>query len=162
MLKLKFQYFGHLMGRTESLQKTLKLGKIEARREGANRRWDGWMASLTWWTWVWVSSGSWCWTGKPGMLQFMGSQRVGHNWATELNWTDKKKFSTDSSYIKTLFFGWLDNSGLRPSFIYWVLAVLGLLCFVGFSLVVENRCYFLVAVRGFLIAMLFLTVEHRL
>ena len=45
------------------------------------------MASPTWWTWVWVNSGSWWWTGRPGMLQFIGSQRVGHNWATELNWT---------------------------------------------------------------------------
>ena len=54
--------------------------------EGDSRRWDGWMASLTRWTWVWVSSGSWWWTGKPGMLRFMGSQRVGHDWATELNW----------------------------------------------------------------------------
>ena len=49
--------------------------------------WDGWMASLTYWTWVWVSSGSWWWTGKPSILQSMGSQRVGHNWMTELNWT---------------------------------------------------------------------------
>ena len=47
---------------------------------------DGWTASPTWWTWIWVGSGSWWWTGKPGMLQSMGSQRVGHNWATELNW----------------------------------------------------------------------------
>ena len=46
--------------------------------------WDGWMASLTRWTWVWASSGSWWWTGKPGMLQPMGLQRVGHDWATEL------------------------------------------------------------------------------
>ena len=52
------------------------------------RRWDGWMASLTPWTWVWASSGSWWWTGKPGVLQSMGSQRVGHDWATELNWTE--------------------------------------------------------------------------
>jgi len=50
--------------------------------------WDGWMASLTWWTWVWVDSGSWWWTGRPGVLWFMGSQRVRHDWATELNWTD--------------------------------------------------------------------------
>ena len=47
---------------------------------------DGWMASLTRWTWVWVNSGSWWWTGRPGVLRFMGSQRVRHNWATELNW----------------------------------------------------------------------------
>ena len=54
--------------------------------EGDDRGWDGWMASLTWWTWVWVNSGSWWWTRRPDVLQFMGSQRVGHNWATELNW----------------------------------------------------------------------------
>ena len=51
-----------------------------------DRGWDSWMASPTQWTWVWVDSGSWWWAGRPGMLQFMGSQRVGHNWATELNW----------------------------------------------------------------------------
>ena len=56
--------------------------------EGDDRGWDGWMASLTQWTWVWVNSGSWWWTGRPGMLQSMGSQRVGHDWATELNWTE--------------------------------------------------------------------------
>ena len=55
--------------------------------EGDDRGWDGWMASRTRWTWVWVNSGSWWWTGSPGVLRFMGSQRVGHNWATELNWT---------------------------------------------------------------------------
>ena len=54
--------------------------------EGDSRGWDGWMASLTRWTWVWVNSGSWWWTGGSGMLQFLGSQRVGHDWATELNW----------------------------------------------------------------------------
>ena len=52
-----------------------------------DRGWDGWMASLTWWTWVWVNSGNCWWTGRPGVLRFMGSQRVGHDWATELNWT---------------------------------------------------------------------------
>ena len=54
--------------------------------EGDDRGWDGWMASLTRWIWVWVNSGSWWWTGRPGVLQFMASQRVGHDWATELNW----------------------------------------------------------------------------
>ena len=86
MLKLKLQYFGHLMWRTDSFEKTLILGKIEAGGEGDNRGWDGWMASPTQWTWVWVSSGRWWWTGKPGVLQSMGSQRVGHNWATEPSW----------------------------------------------------------------------------
>ena len=64
------------------------IGKIEVRERGDNRGWDGWMASLTQWTWVWATSGSWWWTGKPGVLQSMGSQRVGHDWANELNWTE--------------------------------------------------------------------------
>ena len=55
--------------------------------EGDDRGWDGWMASLTRWTWVWVNSGRWWWTGRPGVLWFMGSQRAGHDWVTELNWT---------------------------------------------------------------------------
>ena len=59
--------------------------------EGDDRGWDGWMASLTQWTWVWVNSGSWWWSGKPGMLQSMGLQRTGHNWVTELNWRGVSK-----------------------------------------------------------------------
>ena len=59
--------------------------RLKAGGEGDDRGWDSWMASPTRWTWVWVSSGSWWWTGKPGVLQFMGSQSVGHDWATELN-----------------------------------------------------------------------------
>ena len=55
--------------------------------EGDDRGWDGWMASLTRWMWVWVNSGSWWWMGRPGVLRFLGSQRVGHDWATELNWS---------------------------------------------------------------------------
>ena len=87
MLKLKLQYFSHLMWRTDSFEKTLMLGKIEGRRwRGWQRGWDGWMASLTQWTWVWVNSGSWWWTGRPAVLQSVGSQRVGHNWAAELNY----------------------------------------------------------------------------
>ena len=61
--------------------------RLKAGGEGDDRGWDGWMASLTRWTWVWVDSGSWWWTGRPGVLQFMGLQRVGHNWVTGLNWT---------------------------------------------------------------------------
>ena len=62
--------------------------RLGAGGEGDDRGWDAWMASPTWWTWVWMNSGSWWWTGRPGMLRFMGSQRVGHDWATELNWTE--------------------------------------------------------------------------
>ena len=61
-----------------------------AEEEGDDRGWDGWMASPTRWTWVWVNSGSLWWTGRPGMLAFMGSQRVGHDWETELNWNELK------------------------------------------------------------------------
>ena len=86
MLKLKLQYFGHLMQRTDSLEKTLMMGKIEGRRRRGWNGWDGWMVSPPQWTWVWASSGSWWQTWKPGMLS-MGSQRVGHDWATELNWS---------------------------------------------------------------------------
>ena len=85
ILKLKLQYFGRLMWRTDSLEKTLMLEKIEGRRRG-QKRWDSWMALPTWWTWVWASSRSWWWTGNPGLLQSMGSQRVGNDWATKLNW----------------------------------------------------------------------------
>ena len=88
MLKWKLQYFVNLMRRVDSLEKTLVLGGIRGGGEGDDRGWGGWMASPTRWTWVWVNSGSWWWTGRPGVLQFMGSQRVGHNWATELNWTE--------------------------------------------------------------------------
>ena len=61
--------------------------RLKARGEGDDRGWDCWMASPTQWTWVWVNSGSWWWTGRPGVLQSVGSQRVGHDWATELNWS---------------------------------------------------------------------------
>ena len=88
ILKLKLHYLGHLMRRVDSMEKTLMLGGLGARGEGDDRGWDGWMALLTWWMWVWMNSGRWWWTGRPGVLWFMGSQRVGHDWVTELNWTE--------------------------------------------------------------------------
>ena len=81
--KLKLQYFGHLMRRTDSLEKTLMLGKIEAGREGDNGGWDSWMASPTQWTWVWANSRSWWRTRKPSVLQYMRSHRVGEDWVIE-------------------------------------------------------------------------------
>ena len=89
MLKLKLQYFGHLMRRADSFEKTLMLGKIEGRRRRGDRRWDGWMASLTQWTWVWVNSGSWRWAGRPGVLRSKGSQsRTQLSDWTKLTWTE--------------------------------------------------------------------------
>ena len=71
-----------------TLQKTLMLGKLKAGGEGDDRGWDGWMASPTQWTLVWVNSGSWQWTGRPSVLQSMGSQRVWQNWTIELKWNE--------------------------------------------------------------------------
>ena len=99
MLKLKLQYFGHLMQWVDSLEKTLMLGGIEGRRRRGHRGWDGWVASPTQWTWVWVNSRSWWWIGRPGMLQFMGSQRVRHECETELNWTEFIKPGTHSKNL---------------------------------------------------------------
>ena len=75
--------FNHLHWKRPWCWERLKTGG-----EGDNRGWDGWRASPTGWTWVWASSRSWWWTGRPGVLQSVGSQSVGHDWATELNWTE--------------------------------------------------------------------------
>ena len=88
MLKLKLQYVGHWCEELTHWKRPWCWEGLGTGGEGDDRGWDGWMASPTRWTWVWVNSGSWWWTGRPGMLQFMGLQRVGHDWATELNWTE--------------------------------------------------------------------------
>ena len=102
MLKLKLQYFGHLMGRTDSFEKTLMLGKIE----GGRRRGQPKMRCLdgitTQWTWVWANSRSWWWTGRPGVLQPMGLQRVGHDWVTELNYPTAER----ENYVSTVKAPW--------------------------------------------------------
>ena len=131
MLKLKLQYFGHLMQRADSFEKTLMLGKIEGRRRGGhNRGWDGWMASPTWWTWVWVGSSSWWWTGRPGMLRSMGLQRIGHDWATELNWTESDlthkviyKNQHESTYFSSKDTG-LERMLWINMLIYWIVKLL--------------------------------------
>ena len=77
--------------------------------EGDDRGWDGWMTSLTQWTWVWVNSGSWWWTGRPGLLQFMGLQTVRRNWVTELNWTDSLPWLNSFGLILNVYL-WLQLS----------------------------------------------------
>ena len=96
------------IGRTDTEAETLILWPLDAKKlthwkrprcwervnvggEGDGRWWDGWMASLTRWTWVWVNSVSWWWTGRPRVLQSMGSQRFRHDWATELKWTEQHR-----------------------------------------------------------------------
>ena len=103
-LKLKLQYWCKepTHWKTPWCWEGLKTGG-----EGDNSRWDGLMASLMQWTWVWASSGSWRWTGKPGVLQSMGSQRVEHDWATELNWTSLLK--TLLSNVMLLIYRELEN-----------------------------------------------------
>ena len=86
MLKLKLQYFGHLKWRTD-IGKDPMLGKNEGRRRRGWQKWDGWMASLTWWTMNLSKLRKLVIEGKPGILQSMRSQRVGHDWTTEQNWT---------------------------------------------------------------------------
>ena len=104
MLKLKPQYFGHLIRRT-SWKRPWCWERLKTGGEGDDRRWDGWMTSPTWWTWVWASSGSWWWTGRPGVLQSMGLQRVRHDWATEL--TDKSVEGINAPIP------WMDSRELR-------------------------------------------------
>ena len=87
MLKPKLQYFDTWCKELTHWKRPWCWERLKTGGKGDNKGWDGWMASPAQWTWVWVRSGSWWWTGKPGVLQSMGSQRVGHNWVTELNWT---------------------------------------------------------------------------
>ena len=83
ILKLKLQYFGYLMRRADPLERPWCWERLKAGGEGDDRGWDGWMTSLTHWTWIWSSSRRWWRTEKPGVLQSTGSQRVRHDWVTE-------------------------------------------------------------------------------
>ena len=87
MLKLKLWYLATWREELTHLKRPWCWERLRAEGEGEGRGWDGWMASPTRQTWVWVNSRSWWWTGRPGVLRFMGSQRVRHDWVTELNWT---------------------------------------------------------------------------
>ena len=115
MLKLKLQYFGHLRRTTGSLEKTLMLGKIEG---GNDRGWDGWMASLTRWTWVWEDSGSWWWTGRPSVLRSIKSwTQLGNcteglfNYADKCPYSQRQGFSSGHVWIWELYYkeNWAQN-----------------------------------------------------
>ena len=126
MLKLKLQYFGHLMWRIDSLEKTLMLGGIGGRRRRGRQRMKmkmKRMASLTRWTWLWVNSGSWWWTGRPGVLRFMGSQS-----RTRLsNWTELKHWKRHVSTWTGLHCAWAGQQschcwsrrGWEPAPVLW-------------------------------------------
>ena len=116
MLKLKLQYFGHLMRRMDSLEKTLMLGKTEGRKRRGRQRMR-WLASLTRWAWVWASSRSWWWTRKPGVLQSMGSQRVRHNWATEVKKNEVLIHATNQVNLENITLS--KRSQIQKSRIVW-------------------------------------------
>jgi hypothetical protein len=111
MLKLTLQYFGRLMWRIDSLEKTLMLGGNEGRRRKGWPRME-WLDGITdSMTWVWVNSGRWWWTGRPGVLRFMGSQRVGHDWT---DWTELKTINgKEMQKSKMAVWGGLTNSCKR-------------------------------------------------
>ena len=110
------------------------LGGLRAGGEGDDRKWDGWMASPTQWTWIWVNSRSWWWTGRPSMLQFMGSQRVGHDWETEL--TDGTDIA--GSYAMLLFTA-SDLASITSHIHNWVLILLWLSLFILSGLISPQR-----------------------
>ena len=142
MLKLKLQYLATSCKELTHWKRLWCWEGLRAGGEGDDRGWDGWMASLTQWTWVWENSGSLWWTGRPGVLQFMGSQRVRHDWATELNWTEDSQYQVfqywDSlkqvTYYHSLtWWGILDNMLNLPvlqfnngfkNYILWIAYVL--------------------------------------
>ena len=90
MLKLKLQYLATWCEELTHLKSPWCWERLKEVGEADDRGWDGWIASPTQWIWVWVNSNSWRWTGRPGVLQSMGPQIVGHDWVTELNWTELK------------------------------------------------------------------------
>ena len=117
--------------------------RLKAGRRRDDRGWDGWMASLTQWTGVWVSSGSWWWTGRPGVLQSMGSQRVGHDWATGLNWTELSVFYSIYHFFAPTSRLWR----LWFSLLLLTLVILYLLIVI---VLIGAKCYLIVVLFGFL------------
>ena len=107
MLKLKLQYFSHLMWKLTHWKRPWCWERLKAGGEGDNRGPDSWMASPAQWTWVWASSRSWWWTGRPGMLQSTVSQRVGLHWTTEVNWERQKSACMCAEVLSDSALVWL-------------------------------------------------------
>ena len=103
ILKLKLQYFGHLTQKADSFEKTLMLGKTEGRWRRGRQRMRWLVSSPTQWTWVWVYSGSWWWTGRPNVLQSVSMQGVVHDWVSELNWLSWWCHPTISSSVTSFY-----------------------------------------------------------
>ena len=133
MLKLKLQYLFTWDEELTHWKRSWGWERLQAGGEGDHRGWDGWMASPTQWTWVWASSDCWWWTGKPGVLQSMGSQKVGHNWATELNWL-VALILVISIYVFSNFTIWISTRFFLFSVFLFIsghlILSLGMLCFL--------------------------------
>ena len=147
MLKLKLQYFGHIMWRVTHWKRHWCWERLRAGEEGDNRGWDGWMASPTQWTWVWVNSRSWWWRGRPGMLPFIGLQRVRHNWATELKWRrDRQTYTKTSLLFFVVFYRSKFSSGIntfQPKYFFstsFSASQQNVSAFVGLQCFTESSC----------------------
>ena len=124
ILKLKLQVLGHLTREQTHWKGPWCWERLKAGGEGDDRGWDGWMASPTRRTWIWASSGSWWWTGRPGVLQSMGSQRVRHDWETELNWDHSPLGSSVHGVSQTNMLEWAASCYSRRS--SWLIAQISL------------------------------------
>ena len=122
MLKLKLQYFSHLMRRVDSLEKTLIVGGIRGRRRRGWQRMRWLDGITTWWAWVWVNSRNLWWIGRPGVLRFIGSQRDGHDWAIELNWTELNDIYSNKHWILWFHFVFWNIYKLDKSMLKWHMA----------------------------------------
>ena len=131
MLKLKLQYFGQLKKELIHWKRPWCWERLKAGGEEDDRGWDSWVASPTQWTWVWVNSESWWWTGRPGVLKSMGSQRVEHDWATELNGTELKRERSNEAdtdmqptisdkFCMAITMGWEPWSNYIRLFWFWL------------------------------------------
>ena len=144
MLKLKLQYFCAWCEELAHWKRPWCWERLKVGREGNNRGWDVWIALPSQWTWVWVGSGSWWWTGRPSMLQSMGSQRVGHHWVTELNWLKwMNTFLVWAAQLSPHFRGFSTAYQWR-SLLYWLYPTPQLGLFLLTELTVFTQTYIVI------------------